>query len=175
MVGSAAFGASTTPCSLLARDEPPPSDGSNADTPPKHMASTSPFPSGRAYDPRLSGCAPRGAIACADRPPGYARAVPAVGAVHRRFRASSPCAPLNRADAPHGSPGHFFRRFKGVSARRLRNHLMWFKRLHGAARVGDGTSLMRGQLGDVRYGKTWEKTMGPQSEFHPEPDVQTAG
>lgn len=52
---------------------------------------------------------------------------------------------------------------------------MWFKWLREAARVGDGTSLMRGQLGEGRYRMTWEKMMGPAHEFRPEPDVQTAG
>ena len=48
---------------------------------------------------------------------------------------------------------------------------MRFKWPHEAAHVGDGTSLMRGQLNR----KTWEKMMGPAHEFRPEPDVQTAG
>lgn len=52
---------------------------------------------------------------------------------------------------------------------------MRFKWPHEAAHVGDGTSLMRGQLGEGRYRKTWEKMMGPAHEFRPEPDVQTAG
>lgn len=49
---------------------------------------------------------------------------------------------------------------------------MRFKWLREAARVGDGTSPMRGQLGEGRYRKTWEKMMGPAHEFRPEPDVQ---
>ena len=52
---------------------------------------------------------------------------------------------------------------------------MRFKWLREAAHVGDGTSPMRGQLGEGRYRKTWEKMMGPAHEFRPEPDVQTAG
>lgn len=44
-----------------------------------------------------------------------------------------------------------------------------------AARIGDGASLMREQLEDGRYRKTWKKMMEPEYEFHPEPDVQTAG
>lgn len=38
---------------------------------------------------------------------------------------------------------------------------MRFKWPHEAAHVGDGTSLMRGQLGEGRNRKTWEKMMGP--------------
>lgn len=34
---------------------------------------------------------------------------------------------------------------------------------------------MRKRLGDGRYRKTWEKMIEPAYEFHPEPDVQTAG
>lgn len=52
---------------------------------------------------------------------------------------------------------------------------MRFKWPHEAAHVGDGTSLMRGRLGEGRNRKTWEKMMGPAHEFRPEPDVQTAG
>ena len=78
-------------------------------------------------------------------------------------------------NAPHGSPGHFFERFKGVPTRRLRSRLMWFKWLHEAAHVGNGTSPMREQLEDGRYRKTWKKMMEPEYEFHPELDAQTPG
>lgn len=37
---------------------------------------------------------------------------------------------------------------------------MRFKWPHEAAHVGDGTSLMRGQLGEGRNRKTWEKMRG---------------
>jgi len=52
---------------------------------------------------------------------------------------------------------------------------MWFKWLHEAARVGDRTSLMRGQLEDGCYRKTWKKMMESECEFHPELAVQAAG
>lgn len=78
-------------------------------------------------------------------------------------------------NAPHGSPGHFFERFKGVPTRRLRSRLMWFKWLHEAAHVGNGTSPMRKQLEDGRYRKTWKKMMEPDYEFHPELNAQMAG
>lgn len=52
---------------------------------------------------------------------------------------------------------------------------MWFRWLREAARVGDRTSLMREQLDDGRYEKIRKKMMGPEYEFHPELDVQTAG
>ena len=42
-------------------------------------------------------------------------------------------------------------------------------------RDGNRTPLMREQLEDGRYRKTWKKMMEPEYEFHPEPDVQTAG
>ncbi len=46
---------------------------------------------------------------------------------------------------------------------------MRFKWPHEAAHVGDGTSLMRGQLGEGRNRKTWEKMMGPAHESRPVP------
>lgn len=52
---------------------------------------------------------------------------------------------------------------------------MWFRWLREAARDGNRTPLTRGQPEDGRYRKTWKKMMEPEYEFHPEPDVQTAG
>lgn len=62
-----------------------------------------------------------------------------------------------------------------MSTRRLHSYLMWFKWLHEAARVGDRTALMRGQLEDGCYRKSWKKMMEPECEFHPELAVQAAG
>lgn len=74
-----------------------------------------------------------------------------------------------------GSLDHFLDRFKGVSTRRPNSYLMWFKWLHEATRIGDGTSPMRGQPEDGCYRKTWKKMMEPDYEFRPELDEQTAG
>lgn len=66
-------------------------------------------------------------------------------------------------------------RFRGVSTRRLRGYLMWFKRRREARRLGVLPGAIREHMASARYRPSWRERVREPYPFHPEMSVQIEG
>ena len=110
-------------------------------------------------------------------PGSYKGALERAGAaVRRRLSPRGGRAPLSHVSALHASLKTFLYRFRGVSTRRLPNHLVWFEWTRGARRAdGSSISLLCSQMECGTYRTTWRGLWRTPYPFHPELDAAVSG
>ena len=125
----------------------------------------------------LAGRALEGAVVSTDMLGSHKRAPERAGAaVHGRFPSKGSHAPLNHVNAPHASLKTLLRRLRGVSARRLPNHLVWLEWTRGARRAdGSSISLLCPQMGCGAHRTTWRGLWRTPCPFHPGLDAVVSG